>query len=69
MYQQSPTDEPRVVCVSNDGFPVETYPATGEITIHYSDGTVVTQRGTRRDYNRLREQHGLPADPDTQGRK
>jgi hypothetical protein len=49
----------KVVNITNDGFPLESWPPQGEITIQYDDGSSVTMNSNPIEEARLKVKHGL----------
>lgn len=49
----------KIISITNDGFPFETFPRQGTITIHYDDGSLETCAGTPIDEALLKEKNGL----------
>lgn len=43
-----------LIKITNDGFPIETFPAQGIITFHYSDGSTQDLSGTPNVYNKYK---------------
>ncbi|KAL6045822.1 hypothetical protein QOT17_022546 [Balamuthia mandrillaris] len=57
----------KVISITDDGFPLESLPPQGKITIHYDDGTTESFTGTPQDKWDLEEKYGLPHSTDRVG--